>query len=114
MPTRPWGRLEQPGKLLIEIPYRLGIAPAVKTRAERPDSPLSENRAGLDGSRIGLGGEPARLVDVLLVELDQGEFQQRLGSASGAGRIEFVQCLLQGPFGRGELAELAVASTGQG
>jgi hypothetical protein len=60
MPTRPWGRLEQAGELLIEIPHGLGIAPPVKTRAERPDSPLSENRPGLDGSRIGLGGDRAQ------------------------------------------------------
>src|SRR5512132_2695921 len=71
MPTRPSGRLEQAGELLIEAPPGLGIAPPVKTRPKRPDPPLTQDRAGLDGSRIGLGGEPACLVDVLLLELHE-------------------------------------------
>jgi hypothetical protein len=64
--------------LLIEAPHGLCIAPLVKTRAERLDPPLSEDRAGLDRSPIGLGGEPACLVDVRFLELDQGQFQECL------------------------------------
>src|SRR5215218_610095 len=112
--TWPWGKSEQPGKLLIEAPHGLGIAPPVKTRPKRPDPPLTKDRAGLDGSLVGLRGEPACLVDVLLLELHEGQFKQRLGSAAGAGRIECLQGLLQGPLGGGELTELPVATAGQG
>jgi hypothetical protein len=56
------GRLKQADELLIEAPHGLRIDPAVKPRAKRPDPPLSENGAGLDGSHIGLAGEPACLV----------------------------------------------------
>jgi hypothetical protein len=48
------------------------------------------------------------------LELHQGQFKQRLGSAAGAGRIERRQRLLQGPLGGGELTELPVATAGQG
>jgi hypothetical protein len=114
MPARSQRGSEQPGELLVEVPDSLGIAPLVKTRPELSDPSLSDHRAGRHGNFIGLAGEPACLVDVLLLQLDEGQFKEHLGSAASAGDVERRQRFLQGPLGGGDLAELPVASARQG